>query len=495
MKSLAFALVLPFLLSPASASEHRILMPDGSAAAEVEVRLVKSGKPDQIFKTDKGGRVELPDPEPNTHRHGALVVDTPGAALGIWNFTARGDLQLKPAFNLSGKVEFPDKTPVEGATVSVLEVGTRTYMPLVPYGADPPWDSVRTNEKGEFTFRGATFNGADFAPGLIVKAEKEIDGRLHTVAEGMLGMGDADFFKNEAREKEKTDPFVLRSTGEVRGQVVNDLTGEPLADVEILFYPRRGDQKVKAMTDAEGRFRLENVPTYAPRTFLVRKSDFAQLSLRETEREPENRAPDLSDLRIALPPLVQVSGLVVDAHTNAPAVFRVGLDASRIYESEPGWEVRMDASAIIKDDGAFAERLPAGPLEIVVASDFTGPYRHSWEIEIQPNQEPLTLELPRQPGLVFELSIPGNPSLEDPIWNQLSPRFGIVGENSFRYARGRNRWFAKADEWGEKIELSIESYVGGGNRIVFERTEYEVQPLKWPVRIRLDEAAISAPEN
>ncbi|MFT5467974.1 MAG: 5-hydroxyisourate hydrolase-like protein (transthyretin family) [Verrucomicrobiales bacterium] len=492
MKRLLAAIFL-ISLGVAAASEHRVLLPDGSAAAGVEVRRIKDGEPDQILKTDDKGRFELPEIASNNHRPGALVIDAPGAALSIWNWPGE-EMQLRPAFKITGVVELPGQKPAADATVSVLEFGTRTYMPLKAYGAKSPWKPVRTNQRGEFTLRGATFNGYKFPAGLTVKAEMKIDGRLFTTVEGIPGFGDADFFENPAEESPRAEPFVLRPVGTVSGQVVNELTGEPMAGAKLRLYRGRGDHDSKATTDGEGRFRLENTPTYARRIIYVSLPGFTELTVRETEPDAEKREPESNGLRIELPPLVTLEGLVVDAHSNQPALYRLDLDASRVYETDAGWEVRMSGSARIQDDGSFELAVPAGLMKIDIDSYFSGPYRHSWEIDIQPTQKSLSLKIPRKPGLVFEMSIPGNPNLESPIWNQLSPRYGIVGLNSFRYARGQNRWFAKAEKWGEKIELSVQSYVGGGERTVFERTEYDVQPLNWPIRIQLDESAIKPPE-
>lgn len=317
----------------------------------IALTLSERGKANRVFRSDGEGRISIEESKELGHFRSTLIIDIPGAALGIWN-TPPADLQLRAAFRIVGKVQRRDGMPVAGASLTVVEFGAHTYVPMKAYGVAPPWKVVMTDEKGRFVLKGGVFNGFDFPPGIAVRAVKVIDGRKHSSVHRFAGKGDATFFKEPGAKEPKEPTVVLHPVGEVKGRVIHELTGEPVTGAKVHYYGGTGETTVNVLTGADGSFRLEGIPGHKSRRFKISGKGFAELSVSQVAKGPP-AAADVDNLVLSLAPLVQVEGTVVDAHTKAVPQLRLELEARREQTLTPGWIGRMGASLNLGQAGAF----------------------------------------------------------------------------------------------------------------------------------------------
>ena len=468
--------------------DYRVLLPNGKPAVGAKVRAVFGVESWERFALEAG---KVRDVRTQTNAQGKfkvelqgekealafVVVDAPGCDLAFWNFLpAKKPLQLKAEQPLTGKVARDENTPVGGATVIVTTVGTSTYGPLFlqdPRDVQFPKATATTGVDGSFRLRGVSLNGYEFNEGVDLWAVAKINGQNW--------MGETD------RSNMKT-PLVIKIAPSVsiHGSVVHYATGQPLtgARVEYSDYAL-GHEPV--FTDAEGRFRFNDLPGNFARSLTITHPDFPGAVMRvATDPKVIDDKQLKPELVVALRPLAKVTGKMVDETTRGPLPFSIGLSAIWMQKSS-GWTFSMGAvSSTDAQVGTFAFSAPVGSLRLIASPSMMGMDNSILEAIDRPLEVPLAgienLSIParRQSGYWLKFAkaneADGWPGF---IIQKRTPDGWQYLTSSPGYS-----WFSPAEKWGESIE--VRGIVDNNTqKEIFPVTKIVADPKNWPIIISL----------
>ncbi len=207
-------------------------------------------------------------------------------------------------YTVSGRcVENADKSPLAGISVRLYRVAGRT---------SPPKEiaKTRTDAAGRYTFTGLvpprTGDRSDYL-------KYEVVGFAENRPIGIT-------FMHTREGKEVVEIQMTRETSTVSGQVV-DANGRPVAGAAVLphFVINRPVPGLNSTTtDANGRFKLENIGVYkwpsgkpVPVNLAVRHRDYPPTSVKAKSLP--------ADLTVTLPIGCSVTGVVTDEVTGQPA--------------------------------------------------------------------------------------------------------------------------------------------------------------------------------
>jgi RNA polymerase sigma factor (sigma-70 family) len=156
----------------------------------------------------------------------------------------------------------------------------------------------------------------------------------------------------------------------IQGRVFDQKTNKPLSDIPILAHAEGWTKSARAVTDAEGRFRLAGLPnaqcemTFNIRPFNIRPSSpTSYLTLRKRVEATPGLAPATVDM-----PLVRgtvVAGRITDRTTGKPVVGAVGyavLLGNKHVLDLPGKDIHQGGSFShgLDADGRFQFVVPPG---------------------------------------------------------------------------------------------------------------------------------------
>ena len=170
MRHFLSGLVVLAMTGVAQAGQLTILMPDGSPATKARVELLTlkltgNEEPGKLvvnpLEVNSKGEVDLKDLESKqTYSDRLLVIDAPGAALALHNyFKSLQTVRLVPAFGVNGRMVTNEGELVADGNVSVAAFGIDSYVAIYQSLESIPGFHAKTDEKGRFKLRGASFNG------------------------------------------------------------------------------------------------------------------------------------------------------------------------------------------------------------------------------------------------------------------------------------------------------------------------------------------------
>ena len=128
-----------------------------------------------------------------------FVVDSPGCALGIWQFShssPNAPLQLEEDYTVEGTVHDHLGKPVEGAELFIGKFGISTYtnVRLDLPGAILPFFTTKTDHEGRYRFRGAILQHFAWDAGVNLFARKKSADALVLGSRAISFIGPQAFF-------------------------------------------------------------------------------------------------------------------------------------------------------------------------------------------------------------------------------------------------------------------------------------------------------------
>lgn len=304
------------------------------------------------------GRDDLPnDPRrPDFHENVVICAQARGHAAQFCSYkqleTREGiTLRLVEDVPLRGRLVDTDGHPIAGASVrgqtlaQTRERTLDTYVAALEGGTIPPLarevfdqflrfrqgtaPEALTDENGTFELHGVGTErlvGIEFVGGGAALGEARMLTRK--LDEAILDSANAQSFEKVLNPG---DLVVAERTRPVEGVVVDDATGEPLAGVGVYSYSigqmfgmpvLDGAHKLRATTDADGRFRLLGFAKSAGNSVIFLPGD-DQPYLVRVVRIADTDGMEPIELKVALHRGVWISGRVVDSATGAPVRARV----------------------------------------------------------------------------------------------------------------------------------------------------------------------------
>lgn len=251
------------------------------------------------------------------------------------------ELVLKPTHSITGKVQDPGGSGIAGAIVESWRE-----------------DKSITDEQGYFKLYG-----------LVSGTEKR--NNIKISAPGYLDLKKRVYLDDDKDEMLEITLTPLYSHF-IAGRVVNDLN-EPLSDLLIVATqtPESTRQQRTAITDSEGRFRIEQLCDFPVKLDIPPNRGH----VREPEKKYYEKVPvDEPNLEIIIDRFGEVMGRVVDPSGN-PAYANVHAWARR---------AKSRANAVTQPDGTFhLQRVPPGEVYVNIKSDGIG-YVNAGPLTIEP---------------------------------------------------------------------------------------------------------------
>ena len=341
-----------------------------------------------------------------------IVIDALGYALGVHR-NSRGPCQLQKDFAVEGLVHDAAGKPVEGAEISIGQVGLQTYdsVCLSQPGIVLPACTTTTDAKGGYRLRGMVFNDHGFDVQAEVLARKHAGDDLMLGATAQSFLGPQAFFdegrKARAAREKKYGPrgsLILAPARKISGVLRDAVTGEMLANRAIYadgLLPDPASGTRRQFTDEQGRFE------FGPMVIDTLSIDGGR-SHQGCELSPEKQNHGLT-LVVPLRPILPVSGRVFDSRSGQPPTLPPRISFEFSESLEEGWKMVTRGKCTGEDgrvvsrevDGGFRGRLPAGRFTIDVEStapltkDTVGArYSVSHTVELRPGEtEHLLLDI------------------------------------------------------------------------------------------------------
>jgi hypothetical protein len=438
--SVLMGFAFPSAMSAEKDGLPKVIGPDGNPVSEATVYQVSlaSGEAPAggwgVKKYDLNDVPDLVNSGSNSHRNyfSFFVIDSPGCALGIWQGTwQRGltKLKLEKEFFIEGAVVDTSGEPVSGADVTIGKFGVSTYtnIHLNRAGGTLPWFKTRTNELGNYRFRGAIIGGYDFDSGVKIIARFTQDGVTMLGERTISFAGDIPFFKKARATKSswESGPVRIAPTDAITGMVVDAQTGRPLpsAVIEVygLKYENGGSRSHQVTTGEDGRFKISKMRI--DRIGIGRDGyQGGQLVPQKTWRDAR-----FTELKVPLRPLVEVRGRLIDEHTKSAPILPLTLRYEYSDPAGKGWSLIVDkgcrsgqlgpdADFKVEADGTFTRKLPVGKISLYSSARVFrrsksqadwDPYGYHFERLVSGEDgQVIELKLKRKPGVLFKVNIP-----------------------------------------------------------------------------------------
>lgn len=233
---------------------------------------------------------------------------------------------LQATARVSGKVTGPDRKPVAGAQVAVMEMSPASFGGMSRLMPGRPRRTV-TDEEGAFVVEGVSPGAIEVSASAPRRQQARLEGLEVKPGQELSGID-----------------ILLLPGGVVEGRVLSP-DGRPVPGAEVSVIEPSTDgmgisrfSQLRAMTDGDGQYSIDGVPP-GPRTVEANAEGYRR-AVREVEVTPEPRSVDL-----VLERGLEVSGRVVDDAGNPVASVDVSLIAGQNFFDAP--------RAMTGADGAF----------------------------------------------------------------------------------------------------------------------------------------------
>ena len=281
--------------------------------------------------------------------------------------------RLGAAYNIGGRTTDAAGRPVAGATVSLV------WAQLQSWNATP-FNSTTTHPIATpELIAHSDSNGSWSMPGLdfiLQENDAPFTAVFEAVADNPLRTARASLKlePDHAALTRKDVPLDISLAPPIRvtGRVVNSVTGAPVAGVSctrsVIFTVLAG---TSAVTDAAGRFALD-IPGPLPNLWFQLYDD-GYASVTPKTAMLDAAASDWTDsqnLRIAVRPLVDVSGTLLDENGKILDE-RVQLAANYQEKINATWNLECKGEGKkteVGADGSFHAKLPAGLISVVLTA-------------------------------------------------------------------------------------------------------------------------------
>ncbi len=360
--------------TPVAGAEVRATTTGGQPADYLEVlqrAMGLGGERRDSFRTDAGGRFEIPDLGPG---HIDLEVTAAGFAplrvpgLEIPPAVPEVDLGtvlLAPGVTLEGRITDAGGEPLAGVEVRISDQDPYLFAQLLAGGrAQLPPADARSDAGGRFTVvdrrRGEMLSLAASKPGYVVA-----------------------LIPGVRASSEEPIVVVMAAVGRLAGRVVDD-DGQPVAGAYLAFHPSRGADPAPAPTadpksDRDGRFAFDVVPGVG--TVYVHASGFLPFSLAGVEVPAAGERPGLE--------LALRRGATLSGRVRGPG--DEGLNDAWVRVFDAG-DPNLRVHGFVAVDGEGNYRIMGLPIgNLSVAAEHEHHQRVVKDIEIAPGDNALDL--------------------------------------------------------------------------------------------------------
>lgn len=327
-------------------------------------------------RTDKDGFITLRyDTVEGINFDGYQIITGPDGTLHLrtreaWYRNYTSSVEAKFTFTIHGTVADADGMPVPGARVvlggMILHRLRRDELmesnrPSARIAT--PALVVTTDENGAFSFPTMTSTRRATNPftAAYLYARKE-QGETVLAGEARVALT----WRQSAQRQEFLEAEPARITmapaETIRGTVVNSVTGEPVAGAAVCLvtpgYTSGNNANPAVQTNEKGEYILTGVLPDEKRLLLARKKGFG-----------DGWADAAVTTDIILPPLVKVSGYIVDLRTAAPPPVRTRLMffiGQEFVGRMTALGMRREYAEMNLQDGTFTVMLPVGPVSFLI---------------------------------------------------------------------------------------------------------------------------------
>ncbi|MHB0937041.1 MAG: carboxypeptidase-like regulatory domain-containing protein [Armatimonadota bacterium] len=333
-------------------------------------------------KTGKDGVVKLHyDTKDGNSVHGYQIITGPDSTLHLrtreaWYRSARSTIEAKFTLTIRGTVVDTDGKPVPDARVvlggMVLDRlgGGDELMEFNRPSAnlETPAFVVTTDAKGEFAFPPVTTTRKLTNPfkAAYLSVRKE-QGETVLAGETRVPLTWRQLDEYWGAIDAAPARVTVKPAETIRGMVADAVTGEPVAGATVcLVTPGHtsGNDAIPAVkTNDKGAYTLTGVLPGDKRLLLARKDEYG-----------EGWSDAAVSANIALPPLVKVSGYIVDTRTANPPLVRTRILFVTGRELGEGMTVpgiHREYVEMNLKDGTFSALLPVGPVSFLVYPFFS----------------------------------------------------------------------------------------------------------------------------
>jgi len=359
---------------------------DGQPAAEMPILYRIIGWNGELeneiaVKTDKDGVVKLH--YDTTDEHGARgyqIITGPDGTLHLrtreaWYPHARSLIEAKFSLAIRGTVVNTDGMPVPDARVvlggMVLDrMGHDELMEFNRPSAnlETPAFVVTTDAKGEFAFPPVTTTRKVTNPFKAAYLSARIEqGDTVLAGEMMVPLTWRQLDEYWGAIDAAPARISVKPAETIRGTVVDAVTGEPVAGATVCLvtpgHTAGNDALPAVWTNEKGEYTQTGVLPGEKRLLLARKEGFG-----------EGWADAAVTAGITLPPLVKVSGYIVDTRTAAPPPVRTRLmfvTGREFGEGMTAPGTRREYAEMHLQDGTFTAMLPVGPVSFIIYPFFS----------------------------------------------------------------------------------------------------------------------------
>lgn len=510
------AVLIATLITGLSAKEEmplEVIGPDGKPVEKATFHLVWSKFEnnqttrgvDQIDLADWKRGIGF-DTQENQRRTDFFILESPGCALGIYQFGASA-FKLEKEFWVEGMVIDEAGKPVPDVELTLGKFGLYTYtnIRLDLMAGKLPWVQTKTDKDGKYRLRGAVLDNYDWDVGVEVSARITRNGSRMVGESGVSFVSDSSFFDKARKDKsfEGGEVITMLPCDEITGVVLDAVTGKPVERVLIqakgLNYDTHEDPHF--FTDKDGRFTISGIRVGM---LGADHSDYLQGNLM-----PEDgwREAKHNKLEIKLLPLVDTTIQFVDSHSDKAPLVPMEFSYEVKLPAGAGWEFHKGSydscGAVFRQEpqevgpnGVFAGKLPSGSFQfdcgMVYRNKENSPYSRQVTLDIPlKGESKFKVLLDRKPGLLFSFNTPiqNISGAGDDVSNELSGDVK-VGEDSSRHrvTLTDDFHFEPTSTWKEEANLQIENWNGKSTQILMDR-DFIANPDSWPVKI--DVAALS----
>jgi len=344
---------------------YRVIGWNGSLEKEIAVNTDKDG----------GVKLEYNPIDPYAGLRGYQIITAPDGTLHLrtreaWYRSHTSSVEAKFIFTIRGTVVDTNDKPVPGARVvlggMVLNrMGNDELMELNRPSAnlETPALVVTTDAKGEFTFPPMTSTRKETNPFTAAYLSARV-AQGETVLAGETRVALTWHQQDEYQGSLEAAParITVKPTESIHGTVVDTVTGEPVAGATVCLYTpgnTSGNDALPAVqTNDKGEYTLTGVLPGDRRLLIARKAKYG-----------EGWEDAAVTSKISLPPLVEVSGYIVDTRTANPPPVRTRLmfvTGREIGEGLPAPGLHREYVEMNLKDGTFKALLPVGPVSFLV---------------------------------------------------------------------------------------------------------------------------------
>lgn len=479
---------------------HAVTFPNGQASAEWRGQTDRLG----VFQMP----VHLTEPW-----DGCLTIDAPDCSIGVVRLGHLGlrkpqpglpasnhVLQLRPLWILHGRVTDDAGSGIASAQVVTSVLDARTYQSIwlrdARSGLLPELATV-TEPTGDFALR-----GIDLVRGL--EAQGGIGLTAFTHRTGQLWSGEEVVPHRTKADTSNANPtrVILHPSIVVTGQVVDRASGAALPGVRVNAIAKGSILPTPTSTDADGRFKLSNIPGYGLLRVDFEREGHATATVLPPSMPRHAVLRSVSPWKISLGRPTRVAGTIRDATSGGLPLVPVEIGVHTEELLPDGWMAKtagtpVDPPGNPLPNGKFDVWLPAGPAKLTVAAStidgaYQQPYRQTLSIDVPAGgRTNWSLAVERRPGILVQLEA------SDP---QLLKRHGYGGDLlvQVREAVGLGAtsadytptWFFPATDWGQTLEVRMaRRRVLGENQTedteILPWTGLVADPKTWPIRLSL----------